>query len=274
MSKTSYNCITNGMYRFRLKTCLMICGLSLSCQTRSASTDDDAQVVNSEATVKNAPTGLVTKSTIAIVSDHSFCSGSIIKLNRVITAKHCIDSLNAENYQVFFGTSFLKPVATIRGKGRVAIHPSVDLAVFELSQNIPDSFLVAPIHDPQKSDSTRMLIPQKTEVVVVGFGHTSQSQQTPEKINFMRWGFLVFDDFSKEVESTSGEVFQNLLNFVPRKSGKQTMFCQGDSGGPIYLKYNQVWGLLAINSMTAEGCTSRGFSGDVRPLKNWIFQPL
>ncbi|XP_052738130.1 trypsin-7-like [Bicyclus anynana] len=108
-------------------------------------------------------------------------------------------------------------------------------------------------------------IPARTEVLVTGWGLTSENGEGSDRLMAIRVPTLSNEDCRK---SYNNYITENMICAGVPEGGKST--CQGDSGGPAHSKFGQV-GIVSFGI----GCARPGYPGVYARvtspnIRNWI----
>jgi secreted trypsin-like serine protease len=199
----------------------------------------------------------LSKSTVALVMvdadrTKSFCTGTLVSKDLVVTAAHCVEPLlSGYQVQVSFGseTYSSKNEGELREIERAytyeMLYPShgmtdamrtindlKDVALVKLLTSAPKWAVPVPILGSESS------LASDQELLIAGFGRTQEDQASMSK--FLQWtnvNIVKVEDRRIEVDQTKG-----------------TGACWGDSGGPAYVKTDK--GLVVV------GATSGAAYGD------------
>jgi Trypsin len=193
------------------------------------------------AIVGGSPAGAdMARHVVMIVSDRgSFCSGSVIAANLLLTAGHCVRQ--GANYRLLtYGGG--KPV--LAPLGQVAIHPQFDASAYDTRHFTIDIALVkldAPLpgYEPLALAAEQGVAGQSYRIA--GFGLTAQ--------NFAKSGGVL-----REATLQGAPPVSKIQLRLREESGAGGA-CQGDSGGPV-LHGGLLVGVLAsaVGENSRKGC--------------------
>ena len=196
------------------------------------------------------------------------CSGTLVRPNRVLTAKHCVAGMNPKGFQVYFEPSLSFNPRHTRGVSFSRVHPTADVATLDLDDDAPtdNGYSVALIHEPVQGG-----LQAGNRVALAGFGTTDNAKGFGQ----LRWGKMVFARWLPEYSLTGVGKFSSGLQFFPDASEGTDMAdaysCAGDSGGPVY-QWTAGAGWRVTGVISGGDCTADGIvlAADARGVKAWI----
>lgn len=185
---------------------------------------------------------LVAKSTVLLSLGETFCTGTIIGPNHIVTAAHCMAPvLPSTEIGLYWGST-----PSMDDKTEISswsIHPQYadlpeddngylyetlyDVAVVSFSGQIPQGFGISPIGSTQDLEDG-------TPVILAGYGATSENDETSPVVLRSLAKPARFDRKVKEVQLDIG-------------GGGA---CYGDSGGPSYILDKERSACLRVLSST------------------------
>lgn len=236
--------------------------------------------------------------------DKSFCTGSLIGNNFVLTAAHCVQT-KPSRLKIVFGLELDAIMWThepdifqtyTRSVVGFKVHPHYipeelenkemdwgDIAIIKFSGSLP------PGYKPVQLLEDDSILKRGLEVAVAGYG-VSQVDVSPvdaKKIKnvdeAIAYGEVICDDDSTltnclEVDMSGDGVMQKteaLISLVQETEfrldeSKGHGTCSGDSGGPAYLEQNGQQYLVGVTSRGSPLCDEVGVYTNAVFYKEWI----
>ena len=206
---------------------------SVSVQQAKGSAIPNRIVGGEAVTLAQKNGALILKSTVALMTTddsgdiQSFCSGTLIASDLVLTAGHCAKAFSASEIKVFFGATLPR---TIQDEGLVQVAESLinpdfqrelsrynDVALLKLQKSAPRGFEPVSILDPS------YVLTEGAEILLAGYGvvHDNPDDVRTLVLNLVRVHVSEVDEADKIV-------------VTDQNSGHGA--CAGDSGGPSYLE--------------------------------------
>ncbi|GIJ76323.1 snapalysin [Micromonospora phaseoli] len=182
----------------------------------------------------------------------SGCTGTLIKANWVVTAKHCPTPSS-----VRVGSTNRSSGGTVVGVSRAVNHPSIDVKLFQLSGSVG----YAPARIPTTSGAVG------TATRIIGWGLTcpvrgcGSAPTTAYELDTS----IVSDSRCSGINAT-----YEICTNNPNSSGA----CYGDSGGPQVRRVNGVWQVIGATSRSGNNnatcATGPSIYGDLSSIRSWI----
>ncbi|WP_117209602.1 S1 family peptidase [Allorhizocola rhizosphaerae] len=180
------------------------------------------------------------------------CTGTLIKANWVVTAKHCPTPTS-----VRVGSVYRDSGGTVVGVLRGVNHPFIDVKLLQLRSSV--SYAPAPI--PTTSGAAG------TPTRIIGWGQTCPTRGcggAPTRAYQL--------DTSILSDSRCGGI-NGPYEICTNNPGGNSGACYGDSGGPQVRKFSGStrWWLIGATSRGSSVCgTSPSIYGDLPSIRSWI----
>lgn len=204
----------------------MIFLLSMGCAPADhfVSLENSDAIVGGEITTLKSP---VAKYVVLVIDDDSgsYCTGTLIRANVVLTAAHCLGK-RGDGLTLAFGRNPMSGNYIARRSAAVVVHPDYkkansqdphDLALILIDGSAPHSF--APAKIPDNS------FPMQKNLGFTAIGYGRISGKSPQGIGVLR-------DTQLKVSHLTQSQKQFYVN---QENGKG--ICNGDSGGPALMRY-------------------------------------
>ncbi|KAJ2783730.1 hypothetical protein GGI15_002480 [Coemansia interrupta] len=184
-------------------------------------------------------------------ADSSYCGGSIISDQWILTAAHCIKSASAGDIKVYIGKADYNPdPSKAVSVAEVHNHPQYDdstmvndISLLRLSSSISES-------NAATIDIDTSTVGDGTTVTALGWGYTSETDTTPstslKKVDLTTLSQAQCGSKDTKFTGNDGERI-----CVASDNGKAT--CPGDSGGPLIRKVGGKNKLVGITSFGTAG---------------------
>ena len=170
------------------------------------------------------------------------CSGTLVTIDDVLTAAHCIELSTIPGSVGVFVYADEKLIPIVSGRN----HPN-----YNGETGSPYDLAMVTIAEPVNIGPVPLLLSDMSqvgeEISVFGYGLNENPENSPEDLRAAR---LTISDmwpggFAASFDDSSASI------------------CQGDSGGPVTQTINGVTSLIGVTSFTLNGCNSGSHSGFV-----------
>jgi MYXO-CTERM domain-containing protein len=195
----------------------------------------------------------------------AFCSGTLIAPNVVLTAAHCLENVQQQWVQVFFGDD-VSQTGSYRGVSDLLPHPTYggggamqgDLGLIRLSSNAPAT--VTPI--PALPASLGLTSADVgVSVDFSGFGVTELNTDGVKLHVQAPIGYVC-----NQASTCQGYIAPYGFEYSQGGGGP----CSGDSGGPAFILRGGTEYVAGVTSYGDPNCTQYGVSTMVDPYISWI----
>ncbi|WP_374238247.1 trypsin-like serine protease [Actinoplanes sp. DH11] len=183
----------------------------------------------------------------------SGCTGSLIKANWAVTAKHCPTPAS-----VRVGSVDRSSGGTVVAVRRAVNHPRIDVKLLELASSVTH----APAPIPTASGATG------TATRIIGWGQTCPQRgcgSAPRVANELNTS-IVADSRCAGIDAA----YEICTNNTNGNAGA----CYGDSGGPQVRQVSGRWALIGVTSRAGNNsstcATAPSIYGDLSSIRAWV----
>ncbi|KAJ1645923.1 hypothetical protein J3B02_002070 [Coemansia erecta] len=184
-------------------------------------------------------------------SDKSFCGGSIISDQWILTAAHCIKSASPSDISVYIGQFQYNPdPSKSSAVSEVHNHPQYDdstmindISLLRLTDRITGK-------KASTIDIDTSTVGDGTQVTALGWGYTSETETTPST-DLMKVDLTTLSQAECGTKDTKFTGNDGARICVASDNGKAT--CPGDSGGPLIRSISGNNVLVGITSFGTGG---------------------
>lgn len=185
------------------------------------------------------------------------CTGSLIKANWVVTARHCPSPTT-----VRVGSTDSGSGGTVASVSRTVNHPAFDVKLLQLSTSVSQAPIVIASASGPVGTATR----------IIGWGLTCPTRgcaANPTIAHELDTSIVADSGCTAGLNAT-----YEICTGNPGNKGA----CYGDSGGPQVKKVNGVWQLIGATSRAGDGgatcAVTPSIYTDLPALRSWITQQV
>ncbi|MFO7191957.1 MULTISPECIES: serine protease [Thermocrispum] len=236
---------------------VMACAAALGASATAGAADDPSAktpvkpfvVGGEEANIEDYPY------TVRLITPDGFgfCGGSLVAPDKVVTAAHCVEGAELEDFKVVSGRTVMSSdEGTVSDVSDIWVHPEYDwsdfnhdVAVVTLAEPVDQGTVeLAPLDDPAYQAGTM--------ATTLGWGDTTEGGEQSDHL--MKVDVPVTSD--EECSAAYGSLYEadGMICAGFPEGGKDA--CNGDSGGPLVVG-NKLIGVVSWG----EGCARPGKPG-------------
>ncbi len=275
----------------KLAIALLPCIALTSCTQDSGFSTAQMPIINGQPAPDENYGAVVSLSIRADKHYYTFCTGTLIRDDAILTAAHCVSDTddfpfsrfhNNQQVQILTGQNVENPsVSDIYEIDRIQLHPDFspqktqfDLAVVFLKTPVPEHIKPLPIFEEQSRLS--LLAHQSQRVEFVGYGsteHGSDGERKSADGSLLKYCPYKKPDSLCGIETPLGE-----HHLIPPGSFFHDLStggaCLGDSGGPVLIKENGEFSLIGVVAYGDADCKTYAVTTSVADFAPWIRNTL
>merc|ERR1719356_406330 len=197
------------------------------------------------------------------------CGGTIVAMNKVVTAAHCVSGNEQRQWTVTAGHNTNNevnrggPGVQTRIVRKIVTHPKYDpsqvhhdISIMLLAKPFEYTDYVRPACLPPRNFN---LGSSTGRMIISGLGNTAQTGQTDKFPDTMQYTTIPMCSQSTcKSNANIGPYFKEDIMMCGGEAGVDT--CQGDSGGPLIANINEKYTLVGVTSFGL-GCAQSNSPG-------------
>ncbi|XP_072920990.1 transmembrane protease serine 6-like [Hemitrygon akajei] len=208
------------------------------------------------------------------LNNRHVCGATLISCRWIVTAAHCVNDSDIQNWTVVLGINFLtQPTSSVQKRkiSKMLVHPEAtssfnyDVALLQLSQPVEYTGFVQPACLPAATTSI-----SGRNCTTVGWGKTSENGK--DSGSLLKTEVEVFSN--SRCRHYLPNITEQMICAGVAEGGRDA--CQGDSGGPLLCQDegSRAWLLAGVVSF-GRGCGrphQPGVYTQTMSVRNWIME--
>ncbi|MFH8610637.1 S1 family peptidase [Streptomyces sp. NPDC018029] len=175
-----------------------------------------------------------------LLNDKGMCTSTLVASRYILTAKHCVDTPG--NYTFRIGSTYAESGGTVAAAARITLHPSADLAMVRLDQQVGNAPARLAAGSPQVGSN----------VSIYGWGATCRGNEGACQSPVLKTATMRMTGFGQDHSGGTALQLQHLNGVA----------AGGDSGGPAMVAGSVVGVASTSNRQTVSSYTATATYAD------------
>ena len=278
------------MSQILAKFCLAALAISLTaCSDAGGFSTAQMPIINGQPATDEYYGAVVSLSIRADSHYYTYCTGTLIREDAILTAAHCVTDTDDFEFskfhknkqiQVITGENAETPdIADCHIISHISLHPDYtplkpqnDLAIVFLETPIPETEPIPLFEDPSRLP---LLAYRSQRVEFVGYGLTENGTDGQRNVaeGFIQKYCAKTTDNACGIETPLGDryIIPPGSFFHDQEKGGA---CLGDSGGPVLIKENEAYAIIGVVALGDSDCATYAVTTSVADFTPWIRETL